>query len=474
VKARLTTTVTRYVLAFAALAAAAVIYKYLLKVNPTTVALTFLLLVLVTAAYWSFRIALVLAIAATATFNFFFLPPYGTFTIADPQNWIALLAFLISALIASNLAERARLQAEQSNRRRRELERLYAFSQSMLVNENVVELLNRVPGKLADSFGAGGAALMLDSKDTIYRSDPAMSVDAGTLKATIARGEPTVSDNTSFVPLRTGVRSTGAIAIRDATLSPETLDAIGSLVGLTLERVRAVEEVTKARAQQESERLRSALLDSVTHEFRTPLTSIKASVTTLLSSSDIGHDERLDLLNVINEESDRLNRLVGEAAEMARLDAGMFTLEKRPTHMQEVIDSAIQERHLALQSHQIDVRVPDELPMVQLDFEKIREVLMHLLENAAKYSIAGTPIVISAAQEKKAIAISVADQGPGIDAFEQMLIFDKFYRGRNQLSAGGTGMGLAICKVIVEAHGGTIRVVSQIGKGSVFTFTVPV
>jgi two-component system sensor histidine kinase KdpD len=466
----------RYVAALGAVVGITALYHYLFKVNPATVALTFLVLVLLASANWGFRLASIVAVAATASFNFFFLPPLGTFTISDPQNWVALLAFLITALVASNLAERARNQAEQAIRRRREVERLYAFSQSLLTNENVLELLNMIPPRVASVFELGlpGAALLVETKDTIYRSSPQAQFDEDTLRATLARGEPSVGDVVSYIPLRIGVRTIGALAIAGDPLTRETLDAIGSLIGIAIERVRAVEEVTSARAEQENERLRSALLDSVTHEFRTPLTSIKASVTSLLSGFQLDNAQRTELLTVINEEADRLNRLVGEAAEMAQLDAGKFVLEKQPTFIGEVLDAALAESRAALQNHPVEVKLPNELPPIPLDVARIREVLVHLLENAAKYSAPQTPICISAATETGLLQVSVADHGPGIDSFEQALIFDKFYRGRNQrYSAGGTGMGLAICKAIVETHGGTIGVVSQPGIGSVFTFTLP-
>lgn len=289
------------------------------------------------------------------------------------------------------------------------------------------------------------------------------------------RGEPVKTDEVTYVPLRIGVRVTGALAVVGGQLSRETLDAIGSLVGIAMERARAVEELTKREAMQESERLRSALLDSVTHEFRTPLTGIKASVTSLLSDFQLADEQRHELLTVINEEADRLNRLVGEAAEMAQLDSHMFKLQLQPHSIRAAIDAVLQDSRTALQQHEIQVDVPDTLPEVRFDFDRIREVLVHLLENAAKYSPAGTPIRITAEIKGGELVTSVADRGPGIDLFEQTLIFDKFYRGRNQrYTAHGTGMGLAIAKVIVEAHGGTIGVVSQLGQGSVFSFAIPI
>jgi two-component system, OmpR family, sensor histidine kinase KdpD len=320
-----------------------------LHVNPTTVALMFLVAVLLTSAYWGLRHALPLAIVATATFNFFFLPPVGTFTIADPQNWVALFAFLVTALVASNLAERARSEAERAKQRRREVERLYALSQQLLGAENVAELLNALPRYISDSFVVEGAALLLPERTTIYRSRLDLAFDEDILRSVLGRGEPTTTPTAAYVPLRIGVRTVGALAIIGADLSRETLDAVGSLAGLAIERVRAIEALTNNRAMQENERLRSALLDSVTHEFRTPLTGIKASVTSLLSGPALDDAQRKELLTVIDEETDRLNRLVGEAAEMGELDSGMFKLNLQLHEIGSVIKEAIADASTVLQ-----------------------------------------------------------------------------------------------------------------------------
>lgn len=469
-----TVTIARYTASIATVIAITSVYRLLFHVNPATVSLTFLLLVLFVSAYWGFRIAAITSLAATAAFNFFFLPPYGTFTIADPQNWIALFVFLITAMLASNLAERVRREAAQAHQRRTEVERLYALSQSLLTATNTAELLNRIPSIVSETFGTDGAILRITSRDTTYKSHPSVALDSGKLRAAIARGEPVLEYRAAYIPLRIGIRTTGALAIAGAPPSRETLDAIGSLIGIAIERANAVEELTRTRALQENEKLRSALLDSVTHEFRTPLTGIKASVTTLLAQYGLDEDQRQELLTVIDEETDRLNRLVGEAAEMSQLDSGMFKLEKHPHPIRQAVDASLDELKAAIQSHPITVLIPDEIPVVMMDCQRISEVLIHLIQNAAKYSPSGSPIQISATMEGAYLVCSVADQGPGIDSFEQSLIFDKFYRGRNQrYAAHGTGMGLAICKTIIEAHGGTIGVVSQVGKGSVFTFTLP-
>jgi two-component system sensor histidine kinase KdpD len=463
----------RYVVAVAGIGAITFV-DFKLKVNHTTVALMFLVMVLLTSAYWGLRYAVVMAIVATAAFNFFFLPPVGTFTIADPQNWVALFAFLVTALVASNLAERARREAEGAKQRRREVERLFSLSQRLLASENVLELLNALPLYVQETFSVGSVAVMAAEHPTIYRSALDAKFEETVLRSTLLRGEPITQGGVSYVPLRLGMRTVGALAVTGDALSRETLDALASLAGLAIERARALEALSKNRAEQEHERLRTALLDSVTHEFRTPLTSIKASVTTLLSGASLEERGRRELLTVIDEETDRLNRLVGEASEMAQLDAGMFKLDLQLHAIGEALELAMQDARATLDNHPVEVTVAADLPKVRMDLARIREVLMHLLENAGKYSDPGVPIKVASEVMDDRLVTSVADRGPGIDSFEQSLIFEKFYRGQHQrYTAPGTGMGLAIAKVIVEAHGGTIGVVSQLGSGSVFSFSLP-
>jgi two-component system, OmpR family, sensor histidine kinase KdpD len=270
------------------------------------------------------------------------------------------------------------------------------------------------------------------------------------------------------------------MGVSGSELSRQTLEAIGSLVAISIERAGAVEKLSRAEAARESEQLRSVLLDSVTHEFRTPLTAIKASVTSLLGSpghspDGLSPEERQELLTIINEESDRLNRLVGEAAEMAQLDANKVELRFESAPIGNAVEEALDELKQLLVQHPVDVRIPAGLPNVRMDPAHIKEVLVHLLENAAKYSPADAPIRITAEAKDQSLTINIADRGPGIDDFEQSLVFEKFYRGRNQrVQVHGTGMGLAICKAIVEAHGGRLGVTSQLGHGSVFYFSLPV
>ena len=469
--------IVRFATAALAVSGITVIYFRWIHVNPTTVGFTFLLAVLIISAVWGLRYAIFMALLATAAFNYFFLPPVLHFTIADPQNWVALLTFLVTAIIASQLSERARREAVESNQRRREVERLYSFSQQLLVSENVYGLLNLIPKYIVDSFNGVGAAMFLEARQETYYLDTASRerFPAEQLKGVSERGEPVLDreHGMCFVPLRMGVRSVGAIGISGCDVSRETLEAIGSLTAIAIERASTVEKLTKTEAARESDRLRTVLLDSVTHEFRTPLTAIKASAETLLSDVQLDKPQRKDLLAVINEESDRLNRLIGEAAEVAQLDSHQLELNFQPHHIREAIDAAMAKSRQALQQHPVTCTVPDELPPIRMDVERITEVLVHLLDNAARYSPAGTPIQITAELHDGELVTTVADHGPGIDEIEQEMIFEKFYRGKDQrMVIQGTGMGLPIAKAIIELHGGKIGVTSQLGRGSVFHFSL--
>jgi len=453
------------------------LYRSALRVNQTTVALTLLLAILIVSTVWGLAVAVCMSIVAMLAFNFFFLPPVGTLTIADPQNWVALGAFLVTSLIASQLSTRVRREAEESKRRRVEVERLYRFSQQLLVSGNVIVLLNAVPNHIVETFGMGAAALYLDYKDKFYHSGATSHFSQEEMRRATLQEEPLVDPerSLSFVPVRLGKRPLGSLAVSGSLLSRETLEALGTLIAIAFERARAIEELGKTEALREGERLKSALLDSVTHDFRTPLTSIKASVTSLLSSAEQMTEQRRELLTVINEECDRLNQLVGDAAEMARLDAGEFELKLEANHISEIVAAALQYCKAALGTRPVQVRLANDLPPVRADFDRIRDVLVRLIENANAYAPPGRPITISADLKGAFLTIYVADQGPGIDEMEIGLIFDKFYRGRDQrYLVQGTGMGLPIAKAIVQAHRGTIGVTSQLGQGSVFFFTLPI
>jgi two-component system sensor histidine kinase KdpD len=350
-------------------------------INPTTVALTFLLIVLFVATAWGSKPAVLASLLAVACFNFFFLPPYGTFTIADPHNWIAFFAFLVTAVTVGQLSSRARRRAEEANVARLEIERLYH-----------------------------------ELQDTFERS-------------------------------------------------------------------------SQAKALKQSERLKSALLDAVTHDLRTPLTAIKASVTTLLDdqlatkdardSTRLGEEGRQEMLDVINEEADRLDHFIEGLMELARIEAGEMQLRRKWSSVDEIIMAAMKRAEPRTRAHRIELWLDDEMPSVNVDERALVEVVYTLVDNAAKYSFPGSLIRVAAkAGADTTVNLIVEDQGPGIPPELRERVFDKFFRAMRDGDLGrpsGTGMGLAIAQGIAEAHGGRIWIEDGAGgRGTKFVVALPI
>jgi two-component system sensor histidine kinase KdpD len=467
-----------FALSIALVAGIAFFYTRIIQVNQTTVALTLLLAILAVSAVWGMAVSVFMSVAAMLVFNYEFLPPIGYLTIDDPQNWVALGAFLVTSIVGSQLSARIRREAHEAHGRRREIERLYKFSQKLLGEGNVIQLMNAIPNYVVESFEGGAAELFLPQKEKFYRSGyGAAHLDEDKMKTAFLRDEMTIEPQQSiyFVPVRLGVRAIGSLGISGARLSRQTLDAVSSLVAIAIERARAVEQLSQTEAERQGERLKSALLDSVTHDFRTPLTSMKAAVTSLLGSGQVMVPQAHELLSIINEECDRLNHLVEEAAEMARLEAGEIELHYAPTSIDEIIQGALAVSKSSLGAREVQVKVAPDLPLVEADFDRAQDILVKLIDNANLYSPREQPIIITADPSGDFVTTSVADRGPGIDDLEQGMIFDKFYRGKDQrYLVRGTGMGLPIAKAIVTAHKGTIGVTSQLGHGSVFSFSLPI
>jgi two-component system sensor histidine kinase KdpD len=461
------------------------VYHLWLHVSSTTVALTLLLLVLFLAAQWGLRYAVATSLVATAAYNYYFLPPIGTFTINDPQNWLAMFAFLAVAVVGSRLSERAREEAEDARRRQRELEVLYGLSRQLLQTENVASLLNAISPAIMLVTRADSIVLYLLDGDRRYMAGDGAEMQSGIQIDDIGLRQlaqtlpaPDTVGLQARVPLRVGVRPRGLLLIYGlsggVSLSTETLEAIGGLISVSIDRAQALEDVTRGEAAKESERLRSLMIDSITHELRTPLTAIKAAASTLLLPKTLDGEEQRELLTVIDEESDRLNKLVSEAVEMAQLDTKEVHMTFAPTEVGALVEQALQNCSSLLDDREVRVDLPT-LPEVKADADFITKVLTNLIENAAKYSPPGSPISVSAERKGGVVSVSVADRGIGIDLSEQSLIFERFYRASvPSQQTWGTGMGLAISRAIIEAHLGTLSVTSQLGEGSVFSFTLPV
>src|SRR5947199_7703607 len=374
-----------FTLSIAIVAGIAFLYRHVLSVNQTTVALTLLLAILAVSAVWGMAVSVFMSVVAMLVFNYEFLPPVGNLTISDPQNWVALGAFLLTSIVGSQLSARIRREADEAHNRRREIERLYKFSQKLLGEGNVIQLMNAIPNYIVESFEAGAAELFLPQKEKFYRSGyGAAHLDEERMKTSFLRDEMTIDSkqSVSFVPVRLGVRPIGSLGISGLQLSRQSVEALSTLVAIAIERARAVEQLGQTEAERQGERLKSALLDSVTHDFRTPLTSMKAAVTGLLTSKASNLAQSRELLSIINEECDRLNHLVEEAAEMAKLEAGEVRLDLAPTSVEEIIDAALAHCKSALAGRRVNVRVADGLPPARADLERAKEALVQLIETA--------------------------------------------------------------------------------------------
>jgi len=448
----------------------------LLPVNSTTVALTFLLAVLGVAAQWGLVEALIAAFVGALSFNFYFLPPVGTLTIGDPENWVALLAFLVTAIVASQLSTSARKRAVEALDRQHEMERLYEFSRMLMLADAHKSLAGEVPSRVVQALGADAAAFFDRDSGRVFRAGASEALVPDSKLKDIALQGTVVYDaeaRSFLMPVSLGGHVRGSLAIVGGSVSETAAHALANLVAITLEREAARESAALAEAAQESEKLKSTLLDALAHEFKTPLTSIKAAATALLSESPQSNSHR-ELLTVVEEESDRLSDLVTEAIQMARIEAGKLQLHRQPVSAATVVDSALRKFKDRAQDRRVTVQIDTSMPPVEADEELISLVLQQLVDNALKYSPPDSPLTISAREEDGSIVISVADQGPGVPEHEQARIFDKFYRGDlNRQSIAGTGMGLTIAREIVKAHGGRIWLHSRPGQGATFSFSLP-
>jgi two-component system, OmpR family, sensor histidine kinase KdpD len=462
----------RFAASILLVAAIVALYNVVLTVNNTTVALTLLLAVLAVSAVWGLAEATVASIVAVLGFNYYFLPPVHTFTIEDPQNWVALGAFLVTAVTASQLSVRVRRRAAESETRRLEIERLYELVQHMMLTGGARKTIGEFVAGAIRVFGFRAAAFYYKvSGDFVRSGSESKPVSDHDLLAACELDDVSIDAERELVmaPVRFGGRPLGSLALIGPPPSVQVVGSLINLLALAIEKARALEEASHAEAARQSEVFKSALLDSLAHDIRTPLTSIKAAVTSLLGSAAGDHE----LLTIINEEADRLNQLTAEVVEMARIEAGKLHLEKRRIGVVDLVSQVMAELGSVLKDRQVTVRIADGIPDAEADPELAPQVLKQFLENAAKYTPPEAPLSVTAECKNAKIVFGVADKGPGIEPNERALIFDKFYRGRrHRFATKGTGMGLAIAKAIVEAHGEKVWVESEPGDGSVFCFTL--
>jgi two-component system sensor histidine kinase KdpD len=404
--------------------------------------------------------------------NFFFLPPVGTLTISDPENWVALAAFMATATVTSQLSGRARRRALDMAARQRDLERLYALSRAQLLWSGATAQGTAIATDIATIFGRSAVALYVRRTDTISRGGPDDLPDVeGTLRA-VARQGIVLQHNSGAIitAIRLGGAPIGSLALSGEPLSDTVVQSIANLAAIALERAEGQQAMAQAEAARRSGELRATLLDAVAHEFKTPLTSIKAAATGLGDRLPASGMER-ELTTIIGEESDRLEALVSDATQMLRLESGDFRLHLAEHRVSDLVTASFGELAARLDGRQVHNLVPPDLGLA-VDGDLLRVALRHLADNAVKYSPAGSTITVSASASDDAVEIAVASEGVPIPAAEQSAIFTRFYRGSAGHSVPGSGMGLAIVQQIARAHGGDVSL-HTIDAGNQFRLTLP-
>ena len=450
-------------------------YFRVLSVNNVTVALTYLLVVLTAAASWGLTEALAASVAAVFCFNYFFLPPVGTLTIADPQNWAALSAFVVTAVVASHLSASARRQTQQSARRRLEMERLYSLSRNLLLDGHG-PLGQQIANAAARAFEVEGVAFFDRMQAAVYRAGPHDVPIADDLLKDVALQGTVFQDGRTkaiVVPISLGGRALGSLGILGDSVSETALHSLANLAAITVERARVQEIANRAEASRQSGELKSTLLDALAHEFKTPLTPIKAAVSAMLADNCSSPTHR-ELLSIVDEETERLNTMLTDAIQMSRIEAGDLQLNRGPNSPLTLVRRQLERLAEDLQGREVVVDVPEDLPWVSADPEFVGIVIWQLLSNALRYTPPRSPLTLRGRAEGNSVILSLEDSGPGIPESEQQEIFEKFYRGKHSRERiPGSGMGLTIAREIVRAHGGRMWVESEPGKGSRFYFSIP-
>ncbi len=446
-------------------------------VNSTTVALMMVLVVLAVATRWGLPESMGASLAGMLCLNYFFLPPVGKWTIADPQNWVALCVFVITAVVASQLSARAKRRTAEANSRRREMERLYVLSRSLMRMDTESPFARQIASRIAEVFALDRVVFYDRDDDAVYGPESMdMAPMEGPLRELATGGTSTVINECGVTvsPVNLGSVVIGSLALPTESMSGSARRAVTQLAAIALDRARGQEAASRAEATRLSEELKSTMLDALAHELKTPLTSIKAAVTAVLGCNS-SVPTQTELLQVIDEETDRVTSMVTEAIQVARIEAGQIELRKAPHSMAALVRQVLALFSGCLESRTVEVQVSESLPPVEADAELVRIVIRQLVDNAAKYSPPASPISIRATQRGESIVLSVADRGPGISGPDRERIFERFYRGHaGRGPVSGTGMGLAIAREIIRAHNGEIGVESQLGRGSEFHFSLPV
>jgi len=485
-----------YLIAFVTAVAALLIGKLLEPfLGIETIDLVFLIGVIAVAVRYGLWPSLAVSVFSMLAYNFFFIPPIYTLTIADPKNVAALFFFLLVALVTSNLAARVRTQAITAQNHAGTTEALYAFSRKIAAIGTQDDLLWATAYQIASMLKLNVVLLLPDGgslairagyppEDRLDEADMAAASWAWENDRAAGRGADTLPGaKRLFLPLRAGQNAVGVLGIGSeeagALLTPDKrrlLDALMDQAAVAVERVRLSHDIADARLVAETERLRAALLTSLSHDLKTPLASIIGAVTSLQQYDKL-YDEasKQSLVSTIHDEAERLNRFIANLLDMTRLESGSLKPSQEPVDLSELVGTALQQSTRLLRHYRIEVRLDSELPMLKLDPVLFEQAFLKLLDNVAKYAPEGSKLTLAGYRKQGSVLLEVMDEGPGIPAEDLERVFEKFYRVRKQdQQRAGTGLGLPICRGFIEALGGTIRADNRSDRsGAIFTIVFP-
>jgi two-component system, OmpR family, sensor histidine kinase KdpD len=460
---------------------------------PANLIMMYLIAVIAVAIRFGRGPSILASVLSVASFDFFFVPPYLTFAVSDAQYLLTFGVMLVVALVISNLAVRIGLQAELARHRERRTGVLYTMSRDLAMHRETGMLVQLAVKHLREVFDAQVAVFLADADKRVqlqreewlfFELDPKESGVAQWVydhRERAGLGTDTLPGASAlYLPLVGSGGAVGVVAVRPTDssrlLDPEQLHLLESLVNqvaLAIERTRLSDEAQKAHVRAETERMRNAILSSVSHDLRTPLATITGAASSLLDErAALDPTARLELSRSIYREADRLDRLLKNLLDMMRIEAGAIQLTKEWHPVDEVVGSALARLEGRLRDHSVNTAFPADLPLVLVDGVLLEQVVTNLVENAVKYTPPGSQIDLSASASDREVVMEVADRGPGIPFGEEVRIFEKFYRA-NPMGEGGVGLGLTICRGIVEAHGGRIWAENRSGGGALFRFSIP-
>lgn len=477
-------------LVLAATVISALIFPHISAVN---LVMVYLLAVILAAFYLGRGPAVMTSVLGVAAFDFFFVSPHFTMAVSDTEYLLTFFGLLVVGLAISHLTSLVREQAEAAQRREAQTAALYELGRDLTVTAGLDAIANTIITHISQTFGRDVVIFLPDQNSALklYQASPGLVIDANEMAVadwSFKRGQPagrgtdTLPDaSMRYQPLKTARGVVGVLGVKPKDSGQylpsdqrRTLDTFTNQVAMAIERARLSDQARQTEILEITEKLQSALLNSISHDLRTPLVTITGALSSLADTSlELDETARHSLAETAHSEAERLNQLVGNLLDMSRLESGAVRLNREACDLQDLVGSALEQVGTHLEGRPVSVSLPAELPLIPLDFVLVSRVLVNIIHNAVKYSPAGTPIDIRGQVTGAYVEIAIADHGLGIPPEDLTRVFDKFYRVQRPDNVTGTGLGLAISKGIVEAHGGFMAAENRPGGGTVITLALP-